>query len=45
MDQDGGQKGVIHWILDTWWSNRMRGGVDVGGEARKGTLWVFGLSN
>lgn len=27
------------------WSNRMRGGMDVGGEERKGTMWVFGLSN
>lgn len=23
----------------------MRGGMDVGGEETKGTLWVFGLSN
>lgn len=32
---------MIHWILDTWWRNWMRGRVDVGGEARKGTMWVL----
>lgn len=48
MDQDGGQKGVSDSLDSGYfgrWSNRMRGGMDVGGEERKGTMWVFGLSN
>ena len=48
MDQDGGQKGVSDSLGSGYfgrWSNRMRGRMDVGGEERKGPMWVFGLSN